>query len=132
MVSKQRSYNMSRIKSKDTSIELKVRKYLYHKGYRYQKNVETLPGTPDIYILKYNVAIFINGCFWHGHECNRGHLPETNREFWAEKIHHNVERDQCNYEECSEKGWEYLVIWQCDIKISKLEDLKNELTNFLQ
>ena len=63
MVSKQRSYNMSRIKSKDTSIELKVRKYLYHKGYRYQKNVETLPGTPDIYILKYNVAIFINGCF---------------------------------------------------------------------
>ena len=61
MVSKQRSYNMSKIKSKDTSIELKVRKYLYHKGYRYQKNVETLPGTPDIYISKYNVAIFING-----------------------------------------------------------------------
>lgn len=63
MVSKQRSYNMSRIKSKDTSIEIKVRKYLYHKGFRYQKNVKTLPGTPDIYISKYNVAIFINGCF---------------------------------------------------------------------
>ena len=63
MVTEQRSYNMSRIKSKDTSIELKVRKYLFHKGYRYQKNVDTLPGKPDIYISKYNVAIFINGCF---------------------------------------------------------------------
>lgn len=61
-----------------------------------------------------------------------GRLPETNREFWAKKFIINVERDQCNYEECSKKGWEYLIIWQCDIKISKLEDLKNELTNFLQ
>ena len=73
---------MSRIKSKDTSIELKVRKYLYHKGYRYQKNVETLPGTPDIYISKYNVAIFINGCFWHHHyNCNYAYIPKQIKNF---------------------------------------------------
>ena len=91
MVSKQRSYNMSRIKSKDTSIELKVRKYLYHKGYRYQKNVETLPGTPDIYILKYNVAIFINGCFWHHHyNCKYAYIPKTNQDYWINKFEKNM------------------------------------------
>ena len=100
MVSKQRSYNMSRIKSKDTSIEIKVRKYLYHKGFRYQKNVKTLPGTPDIYISKYNVAIFINGCFWHHHyNCKYAYIPKTNQDYWINKFEKNMKNDIEHYKQ---------------------------------
>ena len=131
MVSKQRSYNMSRIKSKDTSIELKVRKYLYHKGYRYQKNVKTLPGTPDIYISKYNVAIFINGCFWHGHEVD-SHLPHSNRDFWQKKIMRNKQRDERDRQALKRMGWKVMTIWECQLNTDKLKREFGTLVNLFQ
>lgn len=134
MVSKQRSYNMSRIKSKDTSIELKVRKYLYHKGFRYQKNVKTLPGTPDIYISKYNVAIFINGCFWHHHyNCKYAYIPKTNQDYWINKFEKNMKNDIEHYKQLKQKDIKVIVIWECELKEcfdyrmeSLLEEIKNE------
>ena len=86
-VSSQRSKNMRAIKGKDTSIELKVRKYLYHHGFRYRKNVKDLPGKPDIVIDKYHTVIFVNGCFWHHHyNCKRATLPKSHQDYWLKKI----------------------------------------------
>ena len=130
--SDKRSEIMKKVKNKNTEPELFVRKLLTKLGYRYRLSTKELNCHPDIVFPSRKKAIFINGCFWHGHNCNRGHLPETNREFWTNKIQHNFERDQRNYEECIKKGWQYLVIWQCEIKISKAEDLKMKLTSFLQ
>lgn len=86
---------MARIKSKDTKPELIVRHYLYHRGYRYRKNVKDLPGTPDIVLYKYNIVIFVHGCFWHGHEID-SHIPHSNKSFWEKKITQNKIRDQRN------------------------------------
>lgn len=130
--SDKRSDIMRKVKNKNTAPELFVRKLLTELGYRYRLSTKSLDCHPDIVFPSRKKVIFINGCFWHGHECNRGHLPETNRAFWAEKIQHNMARDQRNYEECIRKGWQYLVIWQCDIKLSKLENLKKQLIDFLQ
>lgn len=130
--SDKRSEIMKKVKSKNTEPELFVRKLLTKLGYRYRLSTKELDCRPDIVFPSRKKVIFINGCFWHGHNCNRGHLPETNREFWTNKIQHNFERDQRNYEECIKKGWQYLVIWQCDIKISKSESLTKQLINFLQ
>ena len=91
---KQRSENMRKIKSKDTSIEVKVRKYLYHHGFRYRKNVKELPGTPDIVLDKYKVVIFVNGCFFHHHNnCKLAYIPKSNTDFWIKKFNRNIEND---------------------------------------
>ena len=114
---KQRSYNMSRIHSKETSIEKKVRKYLYHHGFRYRKNVKDLPGTPDIVIDKYRVVIFINGCFWHQHYgCKYAVLPKSHAEYWKAKLTRNVERDIEVYQELKQMDYRVIVIWECEIK----------------
>lgn len=92
--SPQRSYNMSRIGSKDTGPEMMVRRFLHGQGFRYRVNVRKLPGAPDIVLRKYHTAIFVNGCFWHGHKgCKYYVIPKTNTEFWTEKIHRNIERE---------------------------------------
>ena len=114
---KQRSYNMSRIRSKDTKPEEIVRKYLFSKGFRYRKNDARFPGKPDIVLPKYKTVIFVNGCFWHKHEgCKYFVWPENNAEFWRNKIMSNGERDKRNYEQIQKQGWRILVVWECELK----------------
>ena len=120
-----RSMNMSHIRSKNTKPEEIVRKYLFSKGFRYRKNVRKLPGCPDIVLPKYKTAIFVNGCFWHKHDCPRFVWPSSNQEYWIPKISRNVQRDWENYHELRESGWNVLVIWECQLK-KKLFDSTTE------
>lgn len=117
-----RSDIMSKISGKDTKPEILVRRYLFSKGFRYRKNVTTMPGKPDIVLPKYKTVIFINGCFWHGHLCTQGCLPTSNKEFWKSKIEANMQRDKCNIESLVTLGWNVIVIWQCEIKNIKLRE----------
>ncbi len=112
---KKRSAVMARIKSKDTKPELIVRRYLYHRGYRYRKNVKKLPGTPDIVLRKYGIVIFVHGCFWHGHEAD-SHIPHSNTDFWKKKIERNKQRDEQNKAELKKMGWRVMTIWECQLK----------------
>lgn len=113
----QRSYNMSRIRCKDTKPEELVRKYLFSKGFRYRKNDARLPGKPDIVLPKYETVIFVNGCFWHGHEgCRYFVWPKSNAEFWKNKITQNIERDQKIHSQLKELGWHVIIIWDCELK----------------
>ena len=117
----QRHLVMSHIRSKNTKPELKVRQWLWRHGYRYRLNVKSIPGKPDIVMRKYRTAIFVNGCFWHGHEpCCR--IPETNREFWVAKIKRNQERDQQNYQLLHDNGWQVVLIWECELKPKHIEE----------
>lgn len=123
-----RHKNMSHIRGKDTSPEIKVRKYLHSKGFRYRIHVKALPGKPDLVLKKYNTVIFINGCFWHGHSgCKYAHIPKSNEEYWSAKINSNIERDLCNIEKLQKIGWNVITIWTCQLKdkdfLGKLPEL---------
>ena len=98
-----RSEIMSKISDKETKPEILVRKFLFSKGFRFRKNVKELLGKPDIVLPKYKTVVFIHGCFWHGHSCKRGALPETNHKFWQEKINKNIERDSRNTSQLKKK-----------------------------
>jgi DNA mismatch endonuclease (patch repair protein) len=112
-----RSYNMSCIKGKGTKPEEIVRKYLFSHGFRYRKNDKRLPGTPDIVLPKYKTVIFVNGCFWHGHEgCKYFVWPKNNAEFWKAKILQNIERDKRDFERLENVGWKVIVVWECCLK----------------
>ncbi|WP_215506604.1 very short patch repair endonuclease [Peptoniphilus sp. EMRHCC_23] len=112
-----RSQNMARVKSKNTKPELFLRKLLWHKGFRYRLNYKELPGSPDLYIPKYRVAIFVNGCFWHMHEnCRYSSIPKNNHDFWKNKLEGNVERDKQNYSKLENMGIKVIVVWGCEIK----------------
>ena len=112
-----RSEIMSHIRGKDTAIEISVRKWLYAKGLRYRKNSKAIMGTPDLSIKKYKIAIFVNGCFWHGHEnCKYYKLPQSNVEFWKEKIDRNIERDLKIVSSLENDGWLVILIWECELK----------------
>ena len=112
-----RSYNMSCIKNKNTKPELLVRKFLFSHGFRYRINVNNLPGHPDIVLKKYKTLIFINGCFWHGHEnCRYFMLPKSNTTFWENKILNNKLRDRKNYQLLYDLGWNVIIIWECELK----------------
>ena len=111
-----RSMNMSHIRSKNSKPEELVRKYLFSKGFRYKKNVKTLPGCPDIVLPRYKTVIFVNGCFWHKHDCPRFVWPSTNEEYWRPKIMGNVERDKRNLAELQQLGWTVLTVWECELK----------------
>ena len=126
-----RSMNMSHIRSKNTKPEEKVRKYLFSKGFRYRKNVSNLPGCPDIVLPKYKTVIFVNGCFWHKHDCPRFVWPTSNEEYWIPKITRNVERDQKNYERLQELGWNVIVIWECQLKKKEFEETMEKLVSEL-
>ena len=113
----QRSQLMARVHGKDTAIEKKVRSHLHKKGYRFRKHVATLPGSPDIVIPKYKAAIFIHGCFWHGHYgCRKSRLPTTRYDFWEEKRRANLERDERKVNELLNEGWRVAVVWQCGLE----------------
>lgn len=112
-----RSWNMSRVHNTDTSIEVKVRKYLFSKGFRFRKNDKRYPGKPDIVLPKYKTAIFVHGCFWHRHEgCKDTTTPKTRTEFWKEKFKKNVENDKLHMELLKNDGWNVIVIWECEIE----------------
>ena len=146
MTPEQRHRCMSQIHSKGTKPEVKVRRWLWAHGYRYRLNVKSVPGKPDIVMRPYRTAIFVNGCFWHGHQLRfaqmddvRGKMldvvgnsecckiPTTNREFWVEKIRRNQERDQENYRVLQENGWQVIVIWECQLKPAVIEHTMREV-----
>lgn len=129
-----RSEIMSHVTGKETKPEIIVRKYLFARGLRYRKNVKRLPGTPDIVFPKYKTAVFVNGCFWHGHKgCRYSHLPSTNFEYWEKKIADNIERDERKKRELEGVGYRVLIIWQCQLKsntkIETLEALYHNIVN---
>ena len=118
----QRYRCMSHIRSKATKPEMLVRRWLWAHGYRYRLNVKSVPGKPDIVMRKYRTAIFVNGCFWHGHEgCKQFVLPKTNTAFWRNKIEYNRARDQKNYDILINAGWQVIVLWQCKLTKQELE-----------
>ena len=143
MTPEQRHRCMAQIHSKGTKPEVKVRKWLWGHGYRYRLNVKSVPGKPDIVMRPYRTAIFVNGCFWHGHNVQMEaaqvdslklivdssccKIPTTNREFWVAKIHRNQERDQENYRVLQENGWHVIVVWECQLKPAVIEHTMREV-----
>lgn len=112
-----RSYNMSQIKGKNTKPEMLVRKFLFSKGFRYRLHVKNLPGKPDIVLPKYKTAIFVHGCFWHGHEgCKYFVVPKTRTEWWLNKINRNKEIDEKNLYALRQESWRVLTIFECELK----------------
>jgi DNA mismatch endonuclease (patch repair protein) len=110
-----RSRNMAAIRSKNTKPELAVRRALYHSGYRYRIHYK-LKGKPDIVFVKKRVAIFVNGCFWHGHNCSLNHVPKSNTVFWKNKIEKNINRDTETVSKLKNENWKTVTIWECEIK----------------
>ncbi len=117
-----RSFNMSRIKAKDTKPEMLVRKYLFAQGFRYRLHDKKLPGKPDIILPKYKTVIFVHGCFWHGHEgCRYFIVPKTRTEWWMNKIKGNIENDKKKREILQQEGWNVITVWECELKKEKRE-----------
>lgn len=111
-----RSRNMSRIRSTDNKPEEIARKFLFAQGFRYRKNDKKLPGKPDIVLPKYRTVIFVNGCFWLKHDCQRFVWPSSNQDYWRPKILGNVERDKKNADQLRGQGWNVIVVWECELK----------------
>lgn len=112
-----RSWMMSRIKGKDTKVEVLVRSYLFSKGYRFRKNDKRYPGKPDVVLPKYKTVLFINGCYWHRHPgCKYAQTPTSNVEFWQEKFKKNVANDKRNIKRLEESGWNVITLWECELK----------------
>ena len=125
----QRSKNMAAIRGKNTKPELIVRKGLWSRGFRYRLNYKRLPGHPDIVLRKYRTCIFVNGCFWHGHNVELSvmesstccKIPNSNREFWLAKIRRNKERDRGDQRKLAAMGWHCITVWECELKPAKRE-----------
>ena len=112
-----RSWNMSRIKGKDTKIEVMVRKYLFAQGFRFRKNDKRYPGKPDVVLPKYKTVIFVNGCFWHQHKgCKNATVPKTRTDFWLEKLGKNVANDEKHTSELKALGWHVITLWECELE----------------
>ncbi len=125
---KKRSEMMSKIRGKNTKPELKIRKHLYSKGFRYRIHVSSLPGCPDIVLHKPKIAIQVRGCFWHGHRCDLASYPKTNRSFWKKKISDNRKRDKKNDRKIGRLGYRLLIIRECKIRKNNFKD---KINNFL-
>ena len=124
---------MRKVRNKNTAPEQWVSKLLCELGYRnYRRKTVKLDCKPDFIFVGSKKAIFVNGCFWHGHSCNKGHLPEKNHEFWEKKIRVNRERDEKNYLELTQKDWSFLVIWECELKKMERENLSKKITDFMK
>lgn len=123
LTKEQRHHCMSNIHSKNTKPEILVRKELFKRGFRYRINVSKLPGKPDIVLSKYKTAIFINGCFWHGHEgCRHFIIPKTNTDYWMSKIRSNQQRDKESVSKLQQAGWKVLTIWECELTAEKFSE----------
>ena len=128
LTAEQRHINMSRIRAKDTKPEVLVRSFLFRRGLRFRKNDKRLPGHPDVVLPKYRTVIFVNGCFWHGHEnCRYSVMPKSNMEYWNGKIEANKTRDKREIEELQKTGWTVLVIWECSLKNDAREQTLKKL-----
>ena len=151
MTDTRRHMNMAAIKGKDTKPEIVVRHELWRRGFRYRMNVRRLPGSPDIVLAKYRTVIFVNGCFWHGHDLAWGEvvsggtgvsevsnskcckIPHTNREFWVQKIVRNHERDLRDRDELHQLGWNVITIWECELKpVVRMQTLQSLLYTLSQ
>lgn len=130
-----RSRMMSGIRSKNTKPEVLVRVALHKMGFRYRKNVRSLPGTPDIVLKKYRAVIFVHGCFWHGHDCHYFKTPATRTDFWMKKIIGNQLRDKQVLKKLRESGWRTRVVWECSLRgsenMKKLEKLIDKLASWI-
>ena len=127
-----RSYNMSRIKGKNTKPEMLVRKFLHAAGFRYRLHVKDLPGKPDIVLPKYMTVIFVHGCFWHGHEhCKYYVVPKTKTDWWLEKINGNIANDSKAIKALRKAGWKIITLWECDLKKVTIEKTLSTLLSKL-
>lgn len=126
MTPEQRHRCMSHIKGRDTKPELVVRRWLWRQGFRYRLYVKSLPGRPDIVMRKWRTVIMVNGCFWHGHDCNK-RRPSTNAQFWQDKITRNRERDAHNQALLRAAGWHVIVIWECQLSAKNRVQTLREL-----
>ena len=128
-----RSYNMSRIRSKDTKPELLVRKFLHKNGFRYRLHVKELPGKPDIVLPKYKTVIFIHGCFWHGHQgCKYHVVPKSNEFYWTSKLNKNRTRDSELELRLAQLGWNVVTIWECKLKSQVVAETLSQLNQQLE
>lgn len=128
----QRSFNMSRIRSKNTKPELVVRKFLFSRGFRYRLHNKKLPGKPDIVLARHRLVIFIHGCFWHGHNNYKYFvIPKTRTEWWLKKINRNKALDAGNIEFLKKHGWRILTVFECELKPSKIEKTLKRIINFI-
>lgn len=128
----QRRFNMQCIKSRDTKIEIAVRRYLFHHGIGFHKNVKALPGTPDIVLSKYKTVIFINGCFWHHHEnCPKAYIPKTHSERWIRKFNINQVNDKLQRDKLKELGWYVITIWECELE-KDFEDVMERVIQIIK
>ena len=117
LTKEKRSWNMSRIRSNDTTPELVVRSFLFRNGFRFRLHVKNLPGHPDIVLLKYKTVIEVRGCFWHRHPgCRHATMPSSNVEFWQKKFKRNVDRDRNTEKQLKNLGWNLIVVWECELK----------------
>lgn len=107
---------MASVSGKETKPEIAVRSFLFRQGFRFRKNVKSLPGKPDIVLPKYQTVVFIHGCFWHGHNCKKAARPTSNTEFWNAKIQGNIDRDKRVKNELKKSGWMVLTVWDCELK----------------
>ncbi len=128
-----RSWNMSRIRSKDTKPEVMLRSALHRIGFRFRKNDSRLPGNPDIVLPKYHTVIFVHGCYWHRHKgCKKATTPKTNTEFWTKKFAENVNRDKEVKKDLENRGWRVTVVWECELETKKkLWDKVQELSTLI-
>ncbi|MGE0666887.1 MAG: very short patch repair endonuclease [Sphingomonadales bacterium] len=130
-----RSRNMVRVRGKDTKLELEARRSVFAAGFRYRLHAKELPGRPDLVLPRYRTAVFVHGCFWHGHDCKKGKRPASNTDFWNWKLDRNIARDREKLDELKATGWTTFVVWQCSLKddvsrlVRQLEAQRsNELT----
>ena len=130
---KQRSYNMSRIRAKDTKPEMLVRKFLHANGFRYKLHDKTLAGKPDIVLPKYRTVIFVHGCFWHGHtNCKYFIVPKTRTKWWLAKINRNKANDEKAQKALRKEGWKVINVWECSLKRTRITRKLNSLLTQLQ
>lgn len=128
-----RSYNMSRIRGKNTKPEIYLRSMLHREGFRFRLHDRQLPGNPDIVLPRYKSVVFVNGCFWHRHEgCQYSYMPKTRQEFWSKKFADTVLRDQAKQKQLQEAGWNVIVVWECELKHdpeSLIKKISNKIRN---
>ena len=122
---------MQNVKTKNTAPEIKLRSLLHKNGFRFRVNRKDQPGKPDIVLPKYRAVIFVHGCFWHGHDCPRGQRPQTNADFWNQKIDRNVIRDKSDVSLLESLGWRVLIVWECEIKKKNEAVLLSRVKEFL-